>query len=521
MKKVIKIFACVLAVFLFITGCSSGKAPADAPVEQQPDANAGAASDVRTDLIIGMSTEPVTLNAQQSTNTGNARILCNVFDRLLDVDAENNLIPNLAESWSLSDDNLTYTFHLRQDIKFHNGDPLTADDVKYSFDGAIASGFFGEVTDLIASTEASDPHTFVLTLKSPCRLMLNYVAKNEYFDIVNSKLATERGEDLGVNIAGAGTGPYKFVEWQTGVGITLEANEEYHRGAPTLKNVTFKFIPEASAGAIALETGDVDVYMDVSFVDVKNLESNSDLQVDIEMGRTHYYICVNMTQPPFDDIRVRQALAYAVNLDEFVMGALNGIGGVKTSNVVFPSSFGYSDKYPIREQNIEKAKALLAEAGYPNGLDVTMITNDGQRKVSTETLQGMLAQSGFNVTIELVDTSAMGERIGSASFEAMVMNQLITSEDAGADMVEKLVSTVYGNFGRYNNPRVDELVRLGMEEQDEAKCLAYYDELQQIIYDELPIIPLYYGNLVTDANVDLQGFRTRNDMLIYLPELSW
>ena len=524
MKKLLGAVGIMLVLVMVLTGCA-GKDPAQTAAPSKSDtagADApGQTGDGRTDIVIGMAGEPVSVEPQSAYDAAGSKVVCNVYDGLVDVDDDNNIIANLAKDWDISDDGLVYTFHLRDDIRFHNGDPLTAEDFVYSIEKAIELGYGEETTGVIDHVEATGEHTLDVTLKHPYKPMMQNFAHSKYLYVVNSKLAKEAGDNFAINPVGAGTGPYKFVSWTSGVNVKLEANEDYHRGAPAIKEATFKFIPEQSSGAIALETGDVDVYTDLSFVDVPNLMEKDDIQVDVTLGRYAYYLCMNQTKEMFQDIRVRQALAYSINMDEFILAVLNGIGGTKTGNVVFPDTFGYAEGYPPFEQNVEEAKRLLAEAGYPDGISFTILATDGLRKVSAETLQGMMAKSGIDVKIDLLDFSAMVDKQVTDQHDVIIMNSSAPIEDADSELTDKIMSGKWGNFSRYANPVVDDLMVQARMELDDAKRADLYAQIQEILRTELPIVPMYYAHVASGANANLKGFRAWGSTYIFLRGMSW
>ena len=513
MKNYVKVLAVALVIMLLLCGCSSADTTTTEPTETSDNA--------RTDLVIGLVGEPTTLEPATSATDArtNGRLVNNIYEGLLSVDDAANISPNIAESWDISDDGLTYTFHLLSDVKFHNGDTVTAQDVKYSFDNCINVGYSPEVTGNFAETSAPDDNTFVLKLGTPCVTTLSAIANCKSLYIANKKIAESMGEDFSINPVGAGSGPYKFESWEKGANITLVANEEYRNGAPAIKKVVFKFIPEQSSGAIALETGDIDLYTDLNLVDVPNLQTNPDLKVEVIQSRYVWYLCPNMLKEPFDDLRVRQAIAYAINLDELCATVTNNLTDYKTGSLTTPECFGYLKLDPIG-QDIEKSKALLAEAGYPDGLDVDIACESGSLKC-VETLQGMLAKAGINVTVNQMELSAMLEYVEKNEHEIAPMIEMGFMPDADAELGDKVVSDAWGNWSRFNIPRFDELMVQARQETDSEKRIAMYAEIQQTVYDQMLFIPLYYDTNATAAKAGLKGFHANKDMYLYLPDFSW
>lgn len=514
MKRFSRLMALTLAAVMLLTSCGS-----DGGGGGNPSANAG---EPRTDLVIGIVNEPTALipSTAPYDAQSNGRIVDNVYEGLMYVDDDGNIQPNIAESWEISPDGLTYTFHLRNDVKFHNGDTLTAEDVKYTFDECAKAGYSVEITSAFAETIAQDDTTFILKLDTPNAPMLRNIAVARSLYVMNKAVAEQLGDKFPVAPVGAGSGPYKFESWESGQNVCLVSNEEYRKGAPAIKKVTYKFIKEPSSGAIALETGDVDIYADISMVDVPNLQENEDIQVSLIQGDYVYYLCMNEKKEIFQDARVRQAIAYAINLDELIMAVTNGIGGTKTGSLTTPGCFGYKEYAPV-EQDVEKAKQLLADAGYPDGITVEVAVCDGTRKKIGETLQGMLKKANINVEIKSMDMSALAEYATGDNHDLLPQVAKGYIPDADAELTDKVVSTSWGNFSRMNVARVDELMALARQESDDSKRIEMYHEVQDIVHDEAHIIPLYYVNNVSAANAGLKGFKTRSDLSYHVWELSW
>ncbi|NMA93057.1 MAG: ABC transporter substrate-binding protein [Clostridiales bacterium] len=512
MKLFPKFMVLTLAMLMLLTACGGEKTGISDDNSISP----------RSDLVIGIITEPTALipSTAASDAQSNGRIVDNIYEGLLYVDESGNIQPNIAESWEISTDGLTYTFRLRDDVKFHNGDILTAEDVKYTFDECAKAGYSVEITGTFAETIAEDDTTFVLKLTMPSSPMLRNIAVARGLYIMNKAVAEQLGDKFSVAPVGAGSGPYKFESWESGQNVCLVSNEEYRKGAPSIKKVVFKFIKEASAGAIALETGNVDIYGDVSMVDVPNLQNNKDLQVSLIQGDYVYYLCMNQKKDIFKDIRVRQAIAYSLNLDELIMAVTNGIGGTKTGSLTTPSCFGYK-KYDPVEQDFEKAKQLLAEAGYPDGITIEVAISDGSRKKIGETMKGMLKNAGINVELKGFEISALADYCTKDNHDIVPMVAKGYIYDADSELTDKVVTGTWGNFSRISIPRIDELMALGRQEPDDARRIEMYHEVQDIVHDGYHIIPLYYVNNVSAADVKLKGFKTRPDLSYHVWELSW
>ena len=472
-------------------------------------------------LYLRLSTALQSTDWQQTAIMESSKITyIQLFEGLYGMDESAGGYYNLlAKDVQLSEDNLTYTIEL-VDATFQNGDPLTAEDVVFSYQLAMENPKFGYVTSMIDTVEAQGDKTVVVTLKFPYSAIshtfftIKIYSKREYQEIVDSGVA------FGTTPHTAGTGPYYVSEYDISAGVKLKAYENYWQGAPAIKKVTFKFIKEASSGAIALETGDVDIYADISMVDVPNLQSKKNIQVSLIQGDYLYFLCMNQQKELFQDVRVRQALAYAINIDELIQAVTDGIGGTKTGSMTTPSCFGYLEFDPI-EQDVEKAKQLLAEAGYPNGISFEMVVCDGSRKKIGETLQGMLKKSNIDLKINMMEMSAMAEYAVASNHDTLPQVARGYIPDADSELTDKVVSDSWGNFSRMHDPHVDELMAAARQESDPDKRIEMYHEVQQIVHDEVHFIPLYYVNNVSAANANLKGFKTSTDLGYKIWELSW
>ncbi|MEG1683274.1 MAG: ABC transporter substrate-binding protein, partial [Oscillospiraceae bacterium] len=297
MKKAwITMLSSVLILVLLLTGCGDA---GDTTTDAQTN---------RTDVIIAQAGDAPSMDPHNCYDSLGMRVYMNIFEGLLHADETGKLEPALAESYEISEDGLVYTFHLRQGVTFQNGDSLTAEDVKFSLDRASDSPYCAEAADPIDSTAIIDAQTIAVTLKYAYEAQLPFFATT-YLSIVSQKVVEEQGEDFSVNPGLAGTGPYVFKAWDKGVSVTLERNESYWGEKPFMQKVVYQNITEASAGDIAVESGDVDVYVHPSTADISTMESGD--KVKVYQNASYYieYLGFNMAVKPFDDVRVRQAIS--------------------------------------------------------------------------------------------------------------------------------------------------------------------------------------------------------------------
>lgn len=511
-----KLLSIVLAISLMATalvGCGGS------PDTGKPDAGN---TQAREDIIIAQSGEPASLDPHNCYELTAMRIYMNMFDGLLKADTDGKLHPALAKEWSISEDGLVYTFKLREDVQFHNGEAFSAKDVKYSFERAMASAYCLEATEPMDKVEIVDDYTIKVTLKYPYGPQINFFATT-YLTIVNEKAVTEKGADFSINPAGAGTGAYQFSEWQKGVAVTMVANENYFEGVPAIKKVTYKNIPEASSGAIAVESGNVDIFLQPSTVDVPNLKLND--QLAIYEAESYYceYVALNVKAAPFDKVEVRQAFALAVDKEELIIAAVDGIGGKETGTIVSPRSFGHNSSIKNYEYNVEKAKALLAKAGLPNGFSCKITTTDGARKKVAEVYQAALSEIGVKAEVVVLESGAYYDDAAKGNGQIYVGGMTALPADGDPIIYSCLATQAIGvtNYSNYSSAALDKLMTEERSSTDPAVREKALKDIQQIIYDEVPLIPSYFRVTINVGNKNIKGLKVEAHNLFYVNELSW
>ena len=505
-----------LALLLICTMLLAGCAPAAAP--EAGAAEASAAEAVRTDLVVGNTGEPDTLNIFQAGGKAiNLFVLKNILEPLYTYDADKQLVAVLAEGYESSDDLMEYTVKIKQGVKFQNGEELKASDVVFSVQKSAEGGYMDEFTGLIASTEAVDDYTVKFTLVNPAVLFIENMA--QYLYIVSEKEYTERGDDaIALDPSGIGTGAYQFDSWESGVAVKLTAFDGYHGAAPAIKDITIKFIAEASSGVIALETGDVDIYTAPTFLDADNLSKNPEIQVCNKQGETVYYLVMHTQQPPFNDVNVRKAIFHAINRQDICVADYNTVGATPTGTLTIPGSFAYVDTSLSIEQDLELAKEYMAKSAYPDGFDCVLTFNN---TIIADVLKDQLAKIGINMEIDLMDFSAMVDVLMSEDQMQMNIMNSSSMRDAGQQLYDKVISTAWINFSKYNNPTVDALLNEYILTKDEARRKAIVAEVQQILDDEMPFVPMIVPNQVMAANAKLKNFTFANGTDIDFKTLSW
>ena len=485
-KKLLVLLAMVFSV-LFLVACGG-----------DPDKKEGAGTGKDT-LVIAQGADAKSLDPHASNDNPSSRIRIQIYDRLMDLDDNGVPQPMLAESWERPDDK-TIIFHLRKGVKFHNGDEMKASDVKFSLERALASPEVSHILAGINGVEVLDDYTVKVTTEKPMAAILNNLSHTT-IAILSEKATTEAGDKFGQNPIG--TGPYKFVSWQSGDRVTLEAFPDYWQGEAPVKNVVFRNIVEETNRTIGLETGELDVIYEIFGIDKNKLKEDDRFNFIEGPQVSMTYLGFNMKKAPYDNPKVREAISYAIDqkpiIDTVFLGAAEPANSILGKNI-----FAYYDVEKFT-QNIEKAKALMAEAGYPDGFKAKLWVNDNPvRRDTAVILQDQLKQIGIDVAIETLEWGAFLDGTARGEHEMFILGWVNTARDP--DMYE-LVSTstmgAAGNRSFYSDPEMDKMLAAGKIELDPEKRKEIYKEIQIKIRKDIPMYMIAYPlqNVVTQKNI--------------------
>jgi peptide/nickel transport system substrate-binding protein len=445
-------------------------------------------------LKAALTGEPDTLDPATSTIYTGAQVYDNIFSKLVDIDENNEYVGILATKWT-QNDATTWTFDLVDNATFHNGEKFTSADVKYTFerilDPATASSY-APLYDAIASIETPSPTQAVFKLSGPFGPFLSNLANNG--EIVNQK-AIEAADPARNPV---GTGPFQFVEWVQGDHVTLKKNPTYFRtGKPYLDEITFRFLLVDQSRIEGLRSGELD------WVDAVPLQQLPTLKTDTAFNYVTSptagipdYIAMNVTRPPFDDVRLRQAVAWALDRKAIRDVAYFGAGEVGSEEVPSGSPwFGGSDPYKDGP-DLDKAKALMAEAGLADGITVHYLGLPQYPELlkTGEVMRDQLKNIGITMEIEPVDVSVWFDAFVNGTYEITSAYQERTIDP---DNFWALVLRTGGviNTTGYSNPAFDELVDQARTETDEAKRKELYIAVRQIAFDEVPIILAHFETI--------------------------
>lgn len=494
MKKI----ALVFLVLLFI----GSFAFAGGSQEKSSAATSGGFKDT---VIFAQGADVTSFDPQIGKETPAVAVTNNIYDTLVDVDpVSGEIVPQIATSWEQLDD-LTYRFKIRTGLKFHNGEDLKADDVKFSLERAINSASVSYLVDFIDSVTIEDDYTVVIKTKAPYAPALRNLAV-PYAAIV-PKDYVEANPDI-LKTAPVGSGPYKFVSWSQNDNVKLEAFDDYYAGAPKTKYVEMKVIPEAAQRTIALETGEIDIAYDLTTSDANRVKNEKGLELLEVPSLSCFYISFNTKKAPFDNKLVRQAINYAIDR-ELLVETVNGGSGEPANALIAPAVFGYYNPGEF-EYNPEKAKELLKEAGYPNGFTCTLWVNNNQSRVEMcQAIQAMLMDIGITCKVEVLEFGAFISRTTAGEHDMGYFGWVTSTKDADYTYYSLEHSSQQGAAGNRSftaDPTIDSLVEKGRTSADTSVRLEAYKELAIYLKDFMNNAPIIYTTINAGINSKVQGF---------------
>ena len=458
-------------------------------------------------LDIAVDQAPVGLDPDIVTAFSSFTVIGQIYDGLLEANADLQLKPALATSWSVSDDGLAYTFQIRQGVKFHNGREMTADDVVYSYDrvmdpatGSPQASRFSEV----AGAEATGDYEVTFTLKEP---FAPFLANLTNLYVVPKEVVQDKGD---LQQTAVGTGPYMLEEIVPDTYTLLKANPDYYReGQPKIGQLKFDVVPEASTRAAGMRTGTYQLLPTVDPVTAQTLKSANGVNLLATQDLAYTLLGLNVSRKPFNDPRVREAINMALNRDDIVQAVYlgNAVPGGPLSPALKDWAAPISE-FACYTPDTAKAKQLLADAGYPNGFDTEIITFSTIKEVAdlAQVLQAQLAEVGINAKVNVEEFGKFVQDWKNSNFDMFV------SLNGGAlDPDGYLYRTFHTggstNVFKFSDPVVDKLLDQGRTTTDSAQRRAIYDNLQKRLACTGPIVHVAYGTLFSAVSDKVQGFQ--------------
>lgn len=493
-RKVMSLLLAV-AMSLSIVACSS------------PGTGNGDAK-TKTTITVALPAEPTTLWGSKSSNINSNNPICNIAEGLMEITPAGEYIPWLAESYEVIDD-VTYRLHLKKGVKFHNGEEMKASDVVFSLHEASISPVVTHASSGLdpEGFKVEDDYTVIVKTRGPFSPILSCLSHSAN-SIVSEKACKEMGKEK-FERNPVGTGPFKFVSWTSGEKIVLERFDGYHADKAKADELVFRFIVEAASRVIELESGAVDVIGEVPMNELFRLEESGKAAIHSKPGMRVYPIIFNTLAEPFSDVRVRRAIAYATDQAEIIQAVWEG-KATQVYTTMPPAVMGYSEDTEHYDYSEQKAKDLLADAGYADGLSFTLLTREDNVMVkSAEVLQAQWAKIGVKVNIERLDAAAWSTKVGDKNFQVTISASNNSVGDPDSNFYKQFHSSnagVAGNYGSYNNSEVDDLIWQARAATDSKERVALYKELQKIIMDDCVWIPIAVPALNVVVGKNVKGF---------------
>lgn len=492
-----KLICGVLAIgCILLSSCS---APAKKVPEQKP-------------IQIALTQDMLSFDPIKTTDIYSEAVLRCVYTSLYDFDENLQLRPKLVKTATVIDD-YTRRIEIHDDVKFQDGSALTTDDVIFSIERALTGERTQKLLEVVKGVEKVDSTTFLLYTKEPYADIFSLFAKAET-SILSKKVVETPGYDFTTPV---GAGPFKLISREVGRKISLERFEDYYLGKAASPRLDFDVLVTEQERTAAFLNGDVDILFSVSAYDCDKLKLSENVRLLQSPSTKIEYLSLNTTHPPLDNPKVRLAISYAINRDSIASEVYHGYG-VPSSSLIPAGVIGYKDS-PVT-YDPEKAKALLKEAGYEDGFEFTAITVDTIRKNTMEYIKLNLADVGITFNYNLVTMKEAVASMNANEHGGILVGWAYNSDPNG--VLPVLLGSGSGktmNSSNYSNPVVDDLIRQGRSENDENQRTQIYEQINEIVTQDAPIVVLLNPMVVSAARSDIEGIQTNPQGLIQYESL--
>jgi peptide/nickel transport system substrate-binding protein len=459
-------------------------------------------------LKVGLQADPTALDPHKQSLTAIWHVIEHIYNGLTRITTPDLTVePGLAEGWEISEDGTSYMFVLREGVTFHDGTPLKASDVKFTFERLVdpetASTSASELASM-KSIEATDDRTVVITLNAPDAAFLTNLAQPALV-IYSEAFVMANNNDI--SQVAMGTGPFRFVEYVPNTRIVLEKNPNYwEEGLPYLDGIEMTIAADDTSRTAAIVSGAVDFIEYVPLRDVDTLQQDSNLALAGDTNTNIRFIGFNLSKEPFDNPLVRQAIAAVVDRDAMLGPTVFGHG--TPVETLFPPDFWAALQQDVRPADVERAKELMAEAGLADGF-TTAITSWSQYSFLSNAavvLQEQLRQIGIEAELNLVENATMVDQV----YVGKTYDIAVTGESAYVDpntlILPNFKSGESGNFVNYANPEVDALIEQGIATTDQDERARIYQEIQTILLEDLPWVNLFVANQYEAMKTNVKGY---------------
>lgn len=506
-KKLAMCLAAVMSISILVSGCGGQK-------KNSSDSGSKAETTDGGTFIIRSQGDPMSLNPVINADDNGYPIFQNMFRRLCALDSsKQNLVPEAATEWSYNDNATVLTFKLRDDLKWSDGEPLTSEDVKYTFDGIKANPayYFSSNMQNVSSVETPDDYTVVFNLTEPDASFVKIVGW--YATFIIPEHIYNNGTDWADNEANKNPvtcGPFMFEEYKQGESVTLAKNPDYPEPAK-LDKLIFSIIPDEATALQALKNGEIDFFENFPAASVKELEADENIRVIKNEYPSPIRMVFNMKDEKVTDIAVRKAIATAIDRDEISEKVFNGIQAPEYT--MYPSMIKWAanteDTAP--KFNIDEASKILEDAGYQKDADgfyikgLTLDVFEGNGYPDTAKLiKATLAKAGIGIEIQVSEYNAWNQKVGVENDFTIELQGGFMGPDPAA-LKTRVGTGMTFNWGSYSNAQVDDLLTKGASTSDESERAGYYKQAQTILAEELP-----YVNIVSFAGPEANSTRFEN-----------
>jgi peptide/nickel transport system substrate-binding protein len=505
MKKLKLTFLFSLMAALLLAGCASSDGTNNAGENNQ----GGKSGENGGELTIAVLSDATQIDPHKGTDIPSANVYHGkIYEGLVKQNKDMEIEPALATEWKQIDD-LTWEFKLREGVKFHDGADFNADAVIKNFERILdekTASPRASMFEMIKEIKAVDEHTIQIITEYPFAPLLANLS-HYAGGIISPKAIDEYGDNLGQHPAG--TGKFKFESWTPGDEIKLTRNEDYWGDKPKIDSVVYKVVPEDATRIAMVETGEAHIAEPVPVTEVERIEGHPDMSLVRADMLGIDYIGLNVEKKPFDNVKVRQAINYAIDKEAILSGVYNNVGTI-AEGPMGPGVWGYSENVKGYHYDLKKAKELLKEAGYEKGFKTTIWTNDNKERMDVaEVVQSQLKGVGIDAEIKVLEWGAYLDATAKGEHDMFVLGWSNMSGDADYNQYFLFHSEAKGNPGNrsfYENKKVDELIDQGRQETDPDKRLALYEEAQKIEVKEAPMVFLRNDQRLVAVGKNVKGF---------------
>lgn len=449
-------------------------------------------------LKVALAYKPRSFDPQRNTDSSTLAVTKQIYNNLFSLSEKGEIILELVESYSVEEDK-SITLQLKKGVLFHDGSELKAIDIKKSLERNLEIPVSKVLVESIEKIEVLDEYRLRIIQKNSPSILIHNLAHS------STAIVKEVVEnDEGVNLIG--TGGYKIKDWKLSEKIILEKFEGYFNGTPKIDEVVFQTIPESSNRLIALETKEIDIAYDITANDIKGIEKNPNLKIINKPSLGSDFLTINTKK--ISDKRIRQAIDYAIDKNSIIKIVYEGYGEVPNS-ILAPSVFGYNEKGKIREYNPEKSKELLREVGIEKLKLKLWIYDEPSRQQMAQIIQANLKEVGIDVEIIVAEVSTFLQYTGMGEHDILIGLWYVSTGDADYGYYPLLHSSSVGAVGNrsfYTNSQVDFLLDSARETSNVDERKEYYKEVQEIIYEEVPLLPIAYKNYVIGLQKYVENF---------------